>query len=308
MVEPEHVGEALFPERVGDRLRAARVKAGLDLTDIAAKTRVPLRHLSAIEGGDYSSFPSSTYCVGFVKAYARAVGQDEAALARDLRSELGEVRHDPREFYEVDDADPARLPTARLAWTAALILIVLAGAYWAFRQWQIADPRDDAPAVVADAPVTRPTPSAPPPATDGQVVLTATAPVWVRIYDAADAVLLQKEMSAGETFAVPPGANTPQIRTGRPELLQVTVGGRPVPPLGTPERMIKNVGISAAALAARTVTIPPAQQAPGNSAPQAPRPAATRQEAPVARTDRPALPPPAVNTSAEAGPPPTTTP
>lgn len=262
MVEPEHADAALIPERVGDRLRAARMTAGLDLSDIATRTRVPLRHLTAIEQGDYSSFPSATYCIGFVKAYARAVGEDEAAATRDIRIELGEVRPDPRQFYDAEDADPARLPTRKLAWTAFGILLILIAGYWAFRNYMVADPRDVllAPEQITAEPGPAPARTAPtPPSPAGTVVLTAKETVWLRIYDAADKVLLQKEMAAGEIFTVPADANTPQIRTGRPELLTVTIDGREVAPLGPPEQTIKDVGVSAAALTARApVAAPPA--------------------------------------------------
>ena len=110
MVEPEAPETALFPARVGDRLRTARVKAGLDISDIATRTRVPQRHLQAIEAGDYAALPSTTYCVGFVKAYARAVGEDEAELARVVRGELGDTRADAH--YDApgyEDADPVRI-------------------------------------------------------------------------------------------------------------------------------------------------------------------------------------------------------
>ena len=58
-------------------------------------------------------------------------------------------------------------------------------------------------------------------------------------------------MKAGESFAVPADANKPMIVTGRPQALQVTVGGKPVAPLGEPDRTIADVGVSAAALLAR---------------------------------------------------------
>ena len=81
--------------------------------------------------------------------------------------------------------------------------------------------------------------------------LSATAPVWLRVYDASKTKLFEKEMAVGERYTVPPNANNPMILTGRPESLKVTVGGSEVAPLGTAERSIKDVGISAAALAAR---------------------------------------------------------
>ncbi len=57
-------------------------------------------------------------------------------------------------------------------------------------------------------------------------------------------------MAANERYDVPMTAKNPQIRTGRPDLITVTVNGSNVPPLGTAERAV-TVGISAEALRAR---------------------------------------------------------
>ncbi len=270
MVDTNVPDEALFPERVGDRLRSARMKAGLDLSDVATKTRVPLRHLQAIETGDYSSLPSTTYAVGFVKAYARAVGGDEAALAQDLRVELGDVRADAHgEHQGFTEIDPARMPTKLLAWTAiGLALLVFAGfAYW--RSNMVADPE---PAEVAGSVET---PTGPAAATQpaaaaaanptGQVTLTAIAPVWIRVYDSSNKRLFEKEMAAGERYDVPADASDPKIRTGRAELIQVSIGGKVVAQLGPPERTVKDVGVSAAALTARPPAPAPAAPSIANS-------------------------------------------
>jgi hypothetical protein len=91
----------------------------------------------------------------------------------------------------------------------------------------------------------------------GDVVLTAKETVWARVYDANDKVLFEKEMVAGERYLVPADANNPKIRTGRADLITVTVGGKEVAALGPAERTIKDVGISAAALAARPPVLPP---------------------------------------------------
>src|SRR3546814_6132528 len=75
-------------------------------------------------------------------------------------------------------------------------------------------------------------PPAPP---AGNVVLTATDTVWLRIYDGNDKRLFEKEMAAGETYTVPADAQNPQILTGRPQALRVTIGGKEVAPLGRSE-------------------------------------------------------------------------
>lgn len=261
--------ESLIPERVGDQLRAARTKAGMDLSDIAARTRVPLRHLTAIEAGDYQSLPSSTYSVGFVKAYARAVGLDGAVLAKDLREELGTVTPLERaQPVDLDHDESGPVPSSKLAWTAGALLLIVAGGYGVIRATQ-QDSSSTPTEVVADRPAdadetaNSAAPAVPSNPT-GVVVLKAKDKVWLRIYDAADKVLFEKEMALGEAYQVPADANSPMIRTGRPDLLSVSIDGKEVEPLGPPERTIKDVGVSAKALTDRTA---PAAAAGASSAP-----------------------------------------
>jgi cytoskeleton protein RodZ len=277
MVEAEPPEPGLFPQSVGERLRVMREAAGLDLNDVGTKTRIPLRHLEAIERGDYAALPSPTYALGFTRSYARAVGADDAPLIMQLREDLG--REDPMARGEMpyEPTDPARVPGRLLAWTAAALALILAVGYWTWRSnyWgpdavtPVPTKTPSVPRVVAttNAPP-QAAPIAAPPAT-GEVVLTATAPVWLRIYDASKTKLFEKEMAIGERYIVPANANNPMILTGRPDGLKVTVGGSEVAPLGTAEKSIKDVGVSAAALAARA----PVVAAPAAVAPTAPSPA-----------------------------------
>ena len=284
MVDAQSTDVPLISERVGDRLRAARMKAGLDLNDVATRTRVPLRHLQAIESGDYSALPAVTYAVGFVKSYARTVGEDADQLAAGLREELGEAHANA--VYDApgyEDADPARMPSRMLAWTAAGLLALVAIGYGVWRTEAVSDPAPQT-AEISDTQNSPPEnapalPAASPPVAvanaSGQVTLTAREAVWVRIYDANDKVLFEKEMAKGERIDVPAAANAPKIRTGRAELIDVTINGSAVAPLGAPERTIKDVGISAAALTARAPVVPivpPAGNSTAGAAPAQSRP------------------------------------
>ena len=77
------------PLRLGAALRQAREAKRLTLEDIAATTRVSLRHLAAIEDSRFDTFVGAIYAIGFVRAYARMVGMSEIWAADTLRAEAG---------------------------------------------------------------------------------------------------------------------------------------------------------------------------------------------------------------------------
>jgi cytoskeleton protein RodZ len=271
----------LFPATVGERLRAAREAQGVDLAEVASRTRIPQRHLEAIEQSNFSSLPSITYAMGFAKSYARAVGADEVALARDLRAEIGErpERPTPTPAYQLDD--PTRVPPRGLAWAGAILaLLVLIGV----GLWYGTDLfRGSAPpaenlvptenAATAGTGGTAAAP-APQPVAGGQVTLVALDTVWIRVTDATGKRLFEKEMATGERFDVPMNAERPRIRTGRPDRLQVLLNGSQLPPLGTGEETIETE-VSAAALQARAAA--PQSAAPGG-------PSAAPGESPAGNT------------------------
>ncbi len=242
---------------VGEQLKAARERLGLDLNEIAQRTRVPMRHLDAIERNEYAALPGSTYSVGFAKAYARAVDLDATKLTADLRVELAQGGFDtsPVSTPSYQPADPARVPSRRMAWIAAAFAALLLIGYFVWRSYALGPEAASEPENVQAEQGTEAAKSetVAEDAVDpkGQVVLTATDVVWVRVYDGDRKRLYEKEMQAGEKFEVPADANNPMINTGRPQAITVTVGGKTVPALGEADRAISDVGVSGAALLAR---------------------------------------------------------
>lgn len=245
------------PQRVGDILRAARDKAGLSLAEVASRTRVPLRHLQAIEGNDYSSLPSPTYANGFAKAYARAVNLDEVAIGRQVRGELAGVTRAPA-YVPVEATDPDRVPSRGLAIVAlgvAVAVLILAALYLTGQLGRYAG----APAAVVAgteapppvAPVAAPSsaPSAAAMPADGQVVVTAAEPVNVRLYD-GDRTLRDGALEPGQTIAVPDTGN-PMIAVDRPDRIRLTMNGSALTGLRLGTEPIADVRVSAAALTAR---------------------------------------------------------
>ncbi|PXW76056.1 cytoskeletal protein RodZ [Blastomonas natatoria] len=263
-------GDLFPPAHVGERLAAARHRHGLTLQDIASRTRIPMRHLEAMEAGKFETLPGRTYAIGFGKAYARAVELPEDDIAQQIREALGGASAaSTREVTQFDLDEPSKVPSARLALLAAVTgaVILLAG-FGVWRSYlfpaanveelaQAADaasaseaaPRKtDAGAKVATAPAIDP---------GAEVVFTATEDnIWIKFYDGEGKQLMQKQMALGEQYVVPADAVDPQVWTGRPDAFEITVGGRTVAPLGTAEVAVKDVPVTAAALMARPAASP----------------------------------------------------
>lgn len=253
------------PARPGERLRRAREQRGLSLAEVAAQTRVPLRHLQALESGDYGLLPSPTYAMGFSKAYARAVDADEVEIAQDVRRDLDRLGPRQPEYVPYVTADPARVPSrgvAAIGVGIALAVLILVGLWYGSgllqsnaSRTEVASSDDTASQALAPKPAQTAAPAIP---TGGQVVLTATDTVWLRVYDADDKKLFEGTMKPGDRYEVPATAKDPMINVGRPDKLTVTLNGSAVPPLGDGSRAIKDVAVSGSAIALRLAGQPAA--------------------------------------------------
>lgn len=57
-----------------------RQQKGISLETIAASTKLSVRHLEAIECGDFSKLPGGVYNTSYIKQYAQAIEFDETGL------------------------------------------------------------------------------------------------------------------------------------------------------------------------------------------------------------------------------------
>ena len=183
--------DELFPNPIGEQLKAAREAKKLSLAEVANETRIPLRHLQHIEDGEWEALPAITYSIGFARSYANAVGLNGAEIGAQLREQLGvSARPVAQPDYDAP-ADPTRVPPRSLALIAGAIAVLLMIGYVVWRsgavddsavnQSAIANPAIEAP-LPADATTTAPLGAPATPAADatGPVVLTATSDVWLR--------------------------------------------------------------------------------------------------------------------------------
>lgn len=233
----------------GERLRIAREEKGLSLEEVAEQTRIPRRHLESIELGDWSKLPAPTYTIGFAKSYATAIGVDRVEIGDQLRAEMGRTRPETGSSEVFEPADPARTMPKWLVLSAlaAIVLLVLILTWLNNRSLE---PPAEQTEEVAQSTAAAPTQSAPAPqpvTAQGPVVLSATAPVWVRVREAGE-TLFEGEMAVGQSFQVPATAAAPTLTAGKPEALRITVGSAVAPPVGPPGRVASNVSLAPADL------------------------------------------------------------
>lgn len=310
---------AAAPLTASARLRAAREAQGLTVADVAARTRITLRHVRAVDEGDFASLPGRPYAIGFARSYARAVGLDEGEIATAVRAELGTraIGPEPRVINQFEVDDPAKTPSRRVTWLALVLFLVLLVTIVLFLPTTFI-PSIGLPSLVEPAPQqTAAAPAAPhsaapapAPAPTGPVVFTAmTDKLWVKFYDGKGTQLLQKQLAQGESYTVPADAVDPKLWTGRPDALSITIGGRAIPRLADHEGIMKDVPVTAAALLARSAPPAPGTTPPVTATAAAPvtgpRPVVRRRPAagatapvapaatPTAAADTPAAPAPA---------------
>lgn len=267
---------------IGEQLRAAREARGLTLAQVAAETRIPQRHLQTIETGDFAALPARTYAVGFSRTYAKVVGLDEAEVADLVRAELD--AQEPRDRSRpatFEPGDPARVPSRGLFWVVVIaVILLIAGGYFFMRT--LFAPAGQLPSLVAQeeasqaaAQAEQQAATSPTAAPTGPVVFTALEDgIWVRFYDADGMRLMEKQMARGESYTVPAEAPGPQLWTGRPDALAITVGGKTVPKLAEDDTIVRDVPVTAEALLARPAPAATPAATPAAGAAPAPSPTA----------------------------------
>ncbi len=101
-------------DKVGAKLRDARVARGMSVEDVAQETRIPRATIAALEDGDAAALPAPVFVRGFVRSIARALGLDDTALVRELErhqrqaaialgADLGPSRARPRSRPATDE-------------------------------------------------------------------------------------------------------------------------------------------------------------------------------------------------------------
>ena len=145
---------------LGELLRQARERRGLTLEKLASETKIPRRHLEALEHDNLAVMPGEFYQRAEIRTYARAVGLDQKLVLAQFESMFKpvEVPEAPREI-PVTRESIGRRTYVVMALGVVTVVVLLGRA--------IAE-RPEAPVQQSEVPpalgsVPQPVPSAPPP-------------------------------------------------------------------------------------------------------------------------------------------------
>ena len=285
MVDGANDDRGMFPATVGEQLAAERVRQKLELSDVAARSRIPLRHLEAIETGKHGGLPAIPYSAGFVKSYATILGLDGQAMSRAFRDQVGEERRAHFEPEAYEPVDPSRVPSRLLAMIALGVALLLGMGYLLLRfegdNSDLARLAADTVQDVRPAALRRPAPPpvavpAGPVAPTGPISIAASEDVWIKVSEAdGSRTYIMDVLKAGQSFTVPDSAIDPVLRTGRPQVMKVMIGETALPPVGEPDRLVRAYSLKRDALVAiAPPTSPPTAPDDQNNAAEPPAPAA----------------------------------
>lgn len=125
---------------VGARLAQLREAKGWSVDDVSARLKVSPNKMRALEAGDISQLPGTTFALGVIRSYAKMLGTDPEPFAQALRRVKGEREPD----LSMPASTGADLPRGRVSvslggtpkhrswwWgVAAGVIVVIALAMW----------------------------------------------------------------------------------------------------------------------------------------------------------------------------------
>ena len=87
-------GELPGEMRIGEVLKQARARAGLDIRTVEDETKIRVKYLRALEDEEWDALPSPAYARGFLRTYGQLLGLDGEALVDAFRRQVEGGRTD----------------------------------------------------------------------------------------------------------------------------------------------------------------------------------------------------------------------
>jgi cytoskeleton protein RodZ len=223
---------------IGNSLREARLRQGLDFPEIEQATKIRPKYLRALEDEQFDILPGQTYVKGFLRSYAEYLGLDGQLYVDEYNSRYIHVDEETplraRSTSSLSRAGPHFETSVVLAALAAIAILTLL----VFAAWRFGSDTPDTAGIPdfstqppAASPQTKPKQRATPPLRRARMTLTgALGDSWVEVYANAPGGRLLHEgtLEAGKSvrFGVERVYRRYFVRIGRPGNLRMTVNGR----------------------------------------------------------------------------------
>ncbi len=115
---------------VGGALRKRREQLGWSLEDVAAYLRIRDAYLDALETGKADVLPAEVYTLGFLRAYAQALGFDPTPMVERYRLETRNAIRQPELVFPDPPPDRRIPPAVSISLGLAVILASYVGWYY----------------------------------------------------------------------------------------------------------------------------------------------------------------------------------
>lgn len=126
---------------IGNSLREARLRQGLDFPEIEQATKIRSKYLRALEEEQFEVLPAQTYVKGFLRSYSEYLGLDGQLYVDEFNSRYvrGEVEEEEQELRPPGGGGGSWGPrSSPMVSSAVLVVLILIGAVTAlfFVAWK----------------------------------------------------------------------------------------------------------------------------------------------------------------------------
>ncbi|BCX66313.1 MULTISPECIES: RodZ domain-containing protein [Pseudomonas] len=118
----------------GETLRQARESNGWSLAEVALKLNLTVSSLSNLEAGDFDKLPGHTFARGYIRAYAKLLGMDQAVLVQQFDQSTGTDSQGSSVHSLGRIEEPVRVSHTILRIVSLLLLVAVIGG--GFVWWQ----------------------------------------------------------------------------------------------------------------------------------------------------------------------------
>jgi len=246
----------------GERLRDARQKLNLTLSEAAERTRVRADYLEAIETMDPRGLPARAYAIGYLRTYANFLNLEAGGVVDQFKREVDTDTGRAQPTAATKTREPIKLP--RGAFGALLILAAVAGAAWWYSEefsgggalTNMPSPPDAAPewaradfetgrVAVSVNDIWTGLPLGGAASAPSQVVMRALMPTWLEVRDASGRILFSRELAVGEVYrALEPGLTVSAANAGA---IEIERNGEMIGLLGDDGMPVENLPVMAQA-------------------------------------------------------------